>query len=104
MIIILGRIDVAPEDIERAKEAAAIVSRATVEEDGCLHYAYAADLNDPNRLQLSEWWRDQAALEAHFIAPHILTFRQAMSQVRVIKRDVKRYEVSSFGDLNPAPR
>ena len=106
MVVILGHIDIHPDDVERAKIAAAAVTKASVEEDGCLHYAYSVDLLDPSRLQLSECWRDQAALDAHFVASHIQSFRQAMGQLRIVKRAVKRYEVSSVGDLNisPSPR
>ena len=46
---------------------------ATRAEDGCLHYSYAVDLDDPNLLHISEQWRDEAAVNAHMTAPHMAT-------------------------------
>ena len=99
MIIVLGQLDFHPEDFEAAKILAAAVMTETMKEDGCMHYAFAADLVHPNRLTLSELWRDGDALSAHFLTPHIQTFRTGMARLRVLKRLVQRHEVSATQDL-----
>ena len=99
MIIVLGQIEFHPDDFAAAKVLAATVTRETVKEDGCMKYAYAADLTHPNRLQLSECWRDDAALAAHLLTPHIQSYREKLKSIRVVSRVVKRYEAGEERDL-----
>jgi quinol monooxygenase YgiN len=99
MIIVLGEIDYHPEDFETAKALAAIVMNETLKEDGCIQYAFAADLVHPNRLTLGELWRDDAALSAHLLTPHIQAFREGLKGVRVIRRVVQKHEVAATHDL-----
>lgn len=35
-------------------------------EDGCIAHTVHSDCDDPSRLVFIEYWRDRAALEAHF--------------------------------------
>ena len=99
MIIVLGEFEFHPDDFEAGKGLAAILMRETVKEDGCVKYAFAADLAHPGRLQLSECWRDGSALEAHFLTPHIHAFREGLKPLRLISRVVKRYEATEAGVL-----
>jgi quinol monooxygenase YgiN len=99
MIIVLGEFEFHPDDFESAKGLAATLMRETIQEDGCMKYAFAADLTRPGCLQLSECWRDAAALSAHFLTPHILAYREGLKSVRIVKRVVKRYEAAELGDL-----
>jgi quinol monooxygenase YgiN len=99
MIVVLGQFDFHAEDFEAAKELAAVLMEATVQEDGCMKYAFAADLTHPNRLQLGECWRDDAALSGHFLTPHIKAFREGLKSLRMEGRVVKRYEVGASSDL-----
>lgn len=54
-------------------------------EDGCQEYGPAVDLPTPLAAQVPlrpdvvtvvEKWRDLAALQAHLVAPHMLTYRE----------------------------
>ena len=99
MIIVLGEFEIHRDDFEVVKGLAATLMRETVEEDGCMKYAFAVDLTRAGCLQLSECWRDDAALSAHFLTPHILAYREALKGLRVISRVVKRYDVSGSADL-----
>ena len=99
MIVVLGQFDFHAEDFEVAKGLAAVLMEATVQEDGCMKYAFAVDLTHPNRLQLGECWRDDAALSAHFLTPHIKAFREGLKSLRMEGRVVKRYEVGASSDL-----
>ena len=66
MIIVTGSVRTKPETeaelIALCREHCAR-SRA---EDGCLAHNIHADCDDPARLVFVEYWRDLAALEAHF--------------------------------------
>jgi quinol monooxygenase YgiN len=99
MIIVLGEFEFHPDDFESAKGLAATLMRETVKEDGCMKYAFAADLTRPACLQLSECWRDDAALSAHFLTAHIRAYREGLKALRVISRVVKRYDAAELGDL-----
>jgi quinol monooxygenase YgiN len=99
MIVVLGQFDFHPEDFDAAKALAATLMEETAREDGCLKYAFAADLVHPNRLQLGELWRDDASLAAHFLSPHIQAYRAGLAQLRVVKRAVQRHDVTATRDL-----
>ncbi len=99
MIIVLGQFDVAPADVPQAAQLMRAMTEATVREPGCLHYAFATDLLDPNRFQLSELWRDAAALEDHAQTPHMAAFREGLGRLRVSRRMVTRYAASEAGAL-----
>jgi quinol monooxygenase YgiN len=87
-----------------AIELARIVAEKTNAEDGCLHYAYGTDIRLPNRLLLSEWWRDERALEAHLHAPHLREFRLGLRRLGGSRAAVvKRYLVDSVSDLALPP-
>jgi quinol monooxygenase YgiN len=99
MIIVLGQFEFYPDDFEAAKGLASTLMRETIKEDGCIKYAFAADLTQPACLQLSELWRDDAALSAHFRTPHIHAYREALKPLGIISRVVRRYEAGDGRDL-----
>jgi quinol monooxygenase YgiN len=98
-IVILGQFDIHPEDATAAAGLMLAMMNATIQEQGCHHYAYSRDLSSPNRFQLSELWEDEAALALHFKAEHMATYRAGMSKLRVKARTVNRYEVTNSQSL-----
>lgn len=99
MLVISGEIKVAPESRAKAVAAAIKVEKATRSEPGCLTYAFYADLEDPNCLRIFEEWESEAALAAHFKTPHIAEFRAAMAEIKLLSRQLRKYEVSSVAPL-----
>ena len=99
MIVILGQLDVHPDDFEEVKGCAAAMMEETLKEAGCLKYAFAEDLLEANRLQLSELWEDDACLAAHFQTAHMAIYRANLRLLRIVKRTVKKYEVDAVSDL-----
>ena len=99
MIVVLGQFEFHPDDFEAVKLLAAALMRETVKEDGCIKYVFAADLTRPDCLQLSELWRDDAALTAHLATSHIQAYREALKPLRIISRLVQRYEAAEGRDL-----
>jgi quinol monooxygenase YgiN len=100
MIIVLGQVEFHPDDFQAVKALARQLMLETLKEDGCMKYAFAEDLLRPGTvLQLSECWRDDAALKAHFLTGHIRDYRAGLKNLRVVSRVVKRYEVSGSSDL-----
>jgi quinol monooxygenase YgiN len=98
-IAIIGQFDIHPDDVDAAAELMRVMMMETQKENGCQHYAYSRDLATGARFQLSELWEDEAALAAHFQAAHMVTYRAGMSRLRVVKRTVRRFDISNAVDL-----
>lgn len=92
MLIIEGWLQFAPGEIDKFSEAAKQMVEATRQEEGCLHYAFARDMNDPDIIRISERWVDDAALEAHFQSPHMAAFGAGLAQVERLGSDVRLYQ------------
>ena len=84
---------VAKGALDTVREPMETVLAATREEDGCIRYAYARDVLDPDLMHVSELWRDAEALRAHGAAPHMKPWGAAMREAGVVERDLKLYEV-----------
>lgn len=91
MICVMGYARMAPGEIERLGEAMRTQIEATRAEDGCDHYGFSRDVLDPDTMIVSERWRDWAALEAHFKAPHMAAFNAALAGAKVIAAKVTAY-------------
>lgn len=81
MVVIEGSARI---DSARWTEARPIMEkmiRASRAEPGCLEYAYAVDLLEPDRLRIIERWVDRAALAAHLATPHLAEFRATLADI-----------------------
>jgi quinol monooxygenase YgiN len=94
-VVVLGQIDLHPEDAAAAEELMRVMSLETRKEAGCIQYAYARDVATPHRFQLSELWQSEDDLAAHLRAAHTLTYRAGISKLRVLSRSVKKYAASN---------
>jgi len=99
MIIVSGVFEIDAADRERALEAGRVMARASRAESGCRAYAFYADIEEPARVRVFEEWDDLAALEEHFRTPHMATFRQTLGELRILSRNVHRYEVQQATQL-----
>lgn len=94
-LIIAGTVRVPPENLDAFKPHMIAMLTATRAEDGCLAYSYAVDVEDPGLIRVYEAWRDAAALEAHFKAPHLADWRASWPKYGVSDRKLFAYEVAS---------
>lgn len=97
MIIVTGRFEVAPGDVDAfiaSKHAGMTRSRA---EDGCLTYVFSADPIEPGVVHLLERWSSAEALDTHIAA--LKAAGPQPATVQVLKAELLRYEVASFGPL-----
>ena len=72
---------------------------ASRHEDGCIEYSYAVDVLDPGLVRIFEAWRDRAALDRHFQAPHLASWRQSWPAIGISDRKLSLYEVGSVAPL-----
>jgi quinol monooxygenase YgiN len=78
MIVVTGRVHVPPERREQFVALASGMCAASRSDDGCIGYRVYEDLEQPDRYVFIEEWRDDAALHAHFAAPHTGEFMAAL--------------------------
>jgi quinol monooxygenase YgiN len=94
VILVLGTVRCPPENLDALKGPMGDVVAASRAEDGCIEYAYGADMLDPGLIRVVEAWRDRAALEAHFKQPHMHAWRAARALLGVGGRNLSLYESS----------
>jgi quinol monooxygenase YgiN len=95
MIIVQGYAQLQPGEFDRLMPELQAMVAATNAEEGCLLYNFARDVADPDILRISERWRDQAALDAHFATPHMATFNQAIAGAKVLDISVHAYDATN---------
>lgn len=93
-VIVAGTVRVPPENLDAVRPHMARMLAASRAEDGCLVYSYAVDVEDPGLIRVFETWRDRAALEAHFRAPHLAEWRASWPALGVSDRRLTLYEVA----------
>lgn len=89
-VLIMGVFDVDPAKRDAALELFKKMNKGSAEEPGCVRYAFAADLDDPNRFHLYECWADKAALETHFETDSLQEFRRLIPEL-VTDRSISRW-------------
>jgi len=78
MLIVLARGTVHADKRDDFIAAAKACTEATRQEQGCLTYDFFQSVTDPNRFQSVETWESQEAIDAHFRAPHLAAFFEAV--------------------------
>jgi quinol monooxygenase YgiN len=99
VLIVAGEIEIDPAQREPAVAAAREMMEATRREPGCLGYTFSADLVDPGRFRIFEEWESQAALDAHFAAPHMAAFQAKVAGLGVRGMRIQKYEIARVGPL-----
>lgn len=94
MIVVSGTVEIDPADLERALEAGRTAAAESRAEPGCRTYAFYQDIEAPARLRVFEEWDDGAALDRHFQTPHFQAFGAVLRSLRILSRDIVRYEVT----------
>jgi quinol monooxygenase YgiN len=84
MIHVIATIEVTPGKRDQFLEAFHANVPLVLQEDGCIEYGPTLDVatdiaaqipRRENVVTIMEKWRDLAALKAHLVAPHMLTYR-----------------------------
>jgi quinol monooxygenase YgiN len=94
MLVLVVSIDTTAENIAAIKDAIGTMEQASRAEAGCHDYTFSVELNDPNRLRITECWEDEEALKAHFATPHMAAFNAAMAQAAPRSMDLKCYKAT----------
>ena len=98
-VIVAGTFRVPAEQLAGIQPHLEAVIAATRQEDGCLVYSYAVDVEDPGLIRVFEHWRDQTSLEAHFKSPHMIAWQQVRVQHGFHDRRIWSHDVSATAPL-----
>jgi quinol monooxygenase YgiN len=82
MIVVTGRMHIAPESRERFAAIATEMCSRSREDAGCSGYRVYADLEQADRYVIVEEWADDDALQQHFTQPHTGTSPAFLSVAR----------------------
>ena len=86
MLYVIARVKLEEGAMASFLEAAVPCVEATRLEPGNISYELALHGEEENVVLIIERWQNRAALDAHFIAPHFLTYRQATSGMVASRR------------------
>ena len=95
MHIITARIPVKVECREAFLEASKAILAGTRAEAGCLFYTLFEDPHQAGSFLFHEEWEGRKAIEAHFLEPHFLSFREATADMLVEDPAITIHEVAS---------
>ena len=79
MIVVNAEIESTADDIEAMKAAIAKMEAASRAEEGCYDYTFSVELNNPNKIRITERWESMEVLGKHFGMPHMADFQAAMA-------------------------
>ncbi len=94
-VIIAGTVRAPPESLAALRPHQLTMLAASRAEDGCITYSYGEDVAEPGLIRVFEVWRDEAAIDAHFKAPHMAIWRAACAELGVFDRKLFAYETAS---------
>ena len=99
MIYLIATLTIEPGSLPKFIGAAKTCIEATRQEPGCISYDLTQSLTDENTVYFVERWENQAAIDAHLVAPHFKVWREAGSpyftsrKIEIIDADEDRVKV-----------
>ena len=92
MIVVMGSFRLPAAHYEAALPLMNKVIAATRAEHGCVLYAYARDIGNPEVIRVNEKWHDRAAFEAHVRSAHMATWASERTAFGLSERDIRVFE------------
>lgn len=92
MVNVIVLLEIDPQREQEFLSLALENAAASREEPGCLRFEVSRDATQANLFALSESYRDQAAMEAHYTTPHVAKWREKSPGI-VLKRWAAKGEV-----------
>ena len=94
MITVIGTATATPDGLTLVLDESLTHVARSRSEDGCIDHTVSIDQENPHLLRFVEYWRDEAALLAHFAVPASRAFIAAITPhlAEPPKMDVYRSE------------
>lgn len=99
MIVVAGYLTINPDHRAAADAAIATIVPVTEALEGCVQYRYSEDLTEPNRINISEIWESDAAMDEHMAAPEFAAFMTEIGPCIGGDVSVVRYDVAGSTKL-----
>jgi len=100
MIVASGFIKMSPGDFEVVKGDLIEAVQAAREQEGCISYAFSADLENPDIMWVNEVWENMESITAHTSKPHFAKLGRALANITIVEQSINLYpatEVIPFG-------
>lgn len=101
MIVVTGRVQIAPENRERFIAIATEMCSRSREEDACIGYRVYADLEQDDHYVIVEEWADDEGLQRHFGQPHTGAFMGELPSLLAAPPDALFHTVELSRRLDP---
>jgi len=98
-IVIAAQIDLDPAQRADALTSSKVHIDAALAQEGCNHYEWSADGNDPARVNVFEEWDSEEALAAHFAGPAYAGMRDHIGQFGMTGAASKKYRIDAEGPV-----
>lgn len=98
-IVIAAQIDLDPAQREEALKSAKPHIDAALAQNGCIHYDWSADGNNPARVNVFEEWESEEALAAHFAGHAYSGMRDHIGQFGLSGAESKKYRIDAEGPV-----
>ncbi|MEL7190250.1 MAG: putative quinol monooxygenase [Pseudomonadota bacterium] len=98
-IVISAQIDLPAEKREEALRTAQPFIDGALRQDGCIHYDWSADLNNPTRVNVFEEWESEDALAHHFANKHYAGMLGHLGKFGIDNAVSRKYRVDAEGEV-----
>jgi quinol monooxygenase YgiN len=98
-IVISAQIDLPADKREEALKSAKPHIDAALAQDGCIHYDWSADGNNPARVNVFEEWESEEALAHHFANAAYAGMRDHIGTFGLTGAASKKYRVDAEGPV-----
>ncbi len=98
MIAVIGRLTMNPDIMDTYESDLAVMIPKVLTEDGCHYYALHVEDKVKGTVAVTEMWRNEAALLAHFGQPWIVEFMEKYGSA-VLGSTLKVYDLADERDL-----
>ncbi|MFK7913535.1 MAG: putative quinol monooxygenase [Pseudomonadales bacterium] len=92
-IIISGTVDMPPENVAPALEAAKPLIVGALTEEGCLDYDWCPEPLTPGRIRVFERWESEETLAMHFKTHWYNDMRETLGKFGITGADTAKYRV-----------
>ena len=90
--LIAAKVSVKPDQIQGFIAATPDILAASRAEPGCVSYTMYQNPHEPASFFFFEQWKDQAAIDAHFAAPHFKAFGDKIKDMVAAPPEIVIYD------------
>ena len=94
-IAVIGEFRLPAGTFDDARPVMRTMLEATRAEEGCISYAFAQDVLEPDLVRVSEVWESIEHLGAHAATAHMAEWRAAHGRIGISGRSVVSYAIAS---------